>query len=936
MCSPVSADYRYWAFISYSNKDKKWALWVHRAIETYGIPAQFVNHPTPVGHLAPKRFHPLFRDRAELPAASSLGPQIAEALRASRYLIVICSPHAARSPWVNKEIITFQQFERHERILALIVDGEPNTGDARECFPEALQREEPLAADARPMADGKSNAKLKLLAGMLGVNFDALRQRDNHRRIRRLQLIVAGMLLMVAGFAFLTLYANQQRQQANLARIAETSAKEDAIKQRKEAEYQAYIANIAAADIALSAGEAKAAEHYLAACPKSLRNWEWRYLSTAGDQSFLVLKGHTGTVFSASYSPNGSRIVTGSEDHTARVWDAITGKTIWILRGHDGPVDSVAYSPDGKRIATASGGRAATVGDQTVRIWDAATGKLLTILQHQAPVNMVAWSPAGERLVTAAGRVNSYTVDPHWRRDGRNSAQIWDAETGRQLMSLVGSNGAPLSVTYSSDGRQIATGEWINTGRIWDATSGKQLTILEEKSVAVFHTIAFSPDGTQIISSGADNCAVVVWDVATGKKLPAFQGQGEVCAIFSHAGSTIVSGGTDGNMRQWDYASRRLLHVYCGHKRLIYSVAFSPDDKSILTGSEDATARLWHTDAGRSFPILRGHQGSVCSGEFSPDDSRIVTACGNWENHTDGTARIWDASTGDTLLILRGHTESVNSASYSPDGTRIVTVSNDSTARIWDATTGKELLVLRGHTKDVGAAAFSPDGTRIITTSGSWYPQGPPWAHGSDHTARVWDVATGKEVFALSNSVDTIHYYRAAFSPDGTRIITAARNFPGQPTGYVSIWDAKTGEQLAVLKGHSQGVRSAAWSSDGTRIVTAADDNTARVWDAVKGEQLLVLSGHWASVHTAAFSPDGSRIVTASNDQTVRIWDAVTGTQLLVLREHSNSAYSARFSHDGTRIVTTSKDGTARVWDSVSRQKRHQELISQTVTAGSH
>jgi tetratricopeptide (TPR) repeat protein len=218
MSDQEAFEYRYWAFISYSSRDKKWARWLHRAIETYGIPAQFVSHPTPAGQPAPKRFQPLFRDRDELAAASALGPQIEESLRSSRYLIVICSPHAAQSQWVNKEVATFQQLERHERILALIVDGEPNAGDGRECFPEALRSLEPLAADARPESDGKANAKLKLLAGMLGVSFDALRQRENHRRIRRLQLVAAVALALMTAFAALAWYANRQRVKAIAAR----------------------------------------------------------------------------------------------------------------------------------------------------------------------------------------------------------------------------------------------------------------------------------------------------------------------------------------------------------------------------------------------------------------------------------------------------------------------------------------------------------------------------------------------------------------------------------------------------------------------------------------------------------------------------------------------------------------------------------------------
>jgi tetratricopeptide (TPR) repeat protein len=215
---PLSQQYRYWAFISYSNKDKKWATWLHRAIETYGIPAQLVKHPTPIGEPAPKRFCPLFHDRAELPAASDLGAEIKDALRASRYLIVVCSRYAAQSHWVNKEIETFKRFGRRDRVLAMIIDGEPNTGDDRECFPVALRKVEPIAADVRLEGDGKANAKLKLLAGMLGVSFDAIKQREAHRQIRRLQLILSAAMLTLLVFAGMVWYSYHQRNKAIKAR----------------------------------------------------------------------------------------------------------------------------------------------------------------------------------------------------------------------------------------------------------------------------------------------------------------------------------------------------------------------------------------------------------------------------------------------------------------------------------------------------------------------------------------------------------------------------------------------------------------------------------------------------------------------------------------------------------------------------------------------
>ena len=205
-----------------------------------------------------------------------------------------------------------------------------------------------------------------------------------------------------------------------------------------------------------------------------------------------------------------------------------------------------------------------------------------------------------------------------------------------------------------------------------------------------------------------------------------------------------------------------------------------------------------------------------------------------------------------------------------------------------------EFAVLSGHGGHVISAAYSPDGTRIVTAS-------------ADKTARIWDARTGRELTVLSGHGDRVE--SAAYSPDGSRIVTASDDKTAR------IWDARTGRELTVLSGHGDSVESAAYSPDGSRIVTASDDKTARIWDARTGRELAVLSGHGDNVESAAYSPDGTRIVTTSYDKTARLWDARTGRELAVLSGHGDSVYSAAYSPDGTRIVTASYDKTARVWD---------------------
>ena len=215
--------FKYWALISYSHADAKWGDWLHTALETYRVPTRLVRKAQSKGAV-PKRIFPIFRDREELATSSSLGENIEQGLRLSRALVVICSPRSANSRWVNQEIKLYKNMGREGRILCLIIDGEPNApvgSGLLECFPPAvrfkLNREgeisdeaaEPLAADVREGKDGKRNALLKLIAGIIGVPFDELRQRDRQRRIRqRIRLGASIVAMIVAGGLIYTAVAD--------------------------------------------------------------------------------------------------------------------------------------------------------------------------------------------------------------------------------------------------------------------------------------------------------------------------------------------------------------------------------------------------------------------------------------------------------------------------------------------------------------------------------------------------------------------------------------------------------------------------------------------------------------------------------------------------------------------------------------------------------
>ena len=226
----MSAEFRYFAFISYSHADDRWSHWLHNAIETYRVPKRLIGHAGRYGPV-PARLVPVFRDRDELTGAADLTSTVREALEASAHLIVICSPAAAKSRWVNEEVRSYKRFARGDRILTLIVDGEPNAGampgqELLECFAPALRFDvepdgslsarptEPVAADVRAGKDGRTNAKLKLIAGLLGVGFDELKQRDLRRHNQRLILVTSFALVLTGVVTGLAIDARIARKAA--------------------------------------------------------------------------------------------------------------------------------------------------------------------------------------------------------------------------------------------------------------------------------------------------------------------------------------------------------------------------------------------------------------------------------------------------------------------------------------------------------------------------------------------------------------------------------------------------------------------------------------------------------------------------------------------------------------------------------------------------
>jgi WD40 repeat protein len=580
--------------------------------------------------------------------------------------------------------------------------------------------------------------------------------------------------------------------------------------------------------------------------------------------------GHQDSVRSCAWSPDGLRIVSASDDHTLRIWDAKLGTCLTALEGHRGSVLGCAWSPDGLWIASAS-------FDKTLRIWDAKLGTSLSTLQgHQDFVYCCAWSPDGLRIVSAS-----------WDK----TLRIWDAKSGNSMATLQGHQNYVRCCAWSPDGLRIVSASDDKTLRIWDAKSGTSLAILQGHEDSV-RGCAWSADGLRIVSASEDK-TLRIWNAKSGTSMATLQGHQNyvyACAWLAD-GLRIVSASRDNTLRIWDAKSCTSLATLEGHQDCVWGCAWSPDGLRIVSASNDKMLRIWDAKSGTSLATLEGHQDSMLSCAWSPDGLRIVSAS------DDKTLRIWDAKSGTSLAILQGHEDSVRGCAWSADGLRIVSASEDKTLRIWNAKSGTSMATLQGHQNFVLGCAWSPDGLRIVSAS-------------ADNTLRIWDAKSGTSLAKLEGHQGYVS--DCAWSPDGLRILSASADKT------LRIWDAKSGTNLATLDEHQNSVLGCAWSPDGLRIASASWDKTLRIWDAKSGTSLATLEGHQGYVSDCVWSPDGRRILSASADKTLRIWDAKSGTSLATLHGHQDCVNSCAWSRDGLRIVSASVDGTLRTWDATT------------------
>ncbi|BCW97388.1 MAG: hypothetical protein KatS3mg024_0215 [Armatimonadota bacterium] len=571
--------------------------------------------------------------------------------------------------------------------------------------------------------------------------------------------------------------------------------------------------------------------------------------------------GHTGSVSSVAFSPDGQTLASGSSDSTIKLWRVSDGKLLQTLTGHANGVWSVAFSPDGQTLA--SGGF-----DNTIRLWRVSDGVLRkTLSDHTATVRSVAFSPDGQTIASAS-------------EDG--SIKLWRVSTGAVLRTLIGHFGGVTSVAFSPDGQTLASGSLDNTIKLWHASTGSVIRTLTGHTGYV-ESVAFSPDG-QTLASGSLDGTAKLWRVSDGVLLQTLSGHTEYVwsVAFSLDGQRLATASNDKTIKLWRVSDGVLLRTVGGHQDGVWSVAFSPGGQLLASGSNDKTVKLWRVSDGSLERQLTAHSGHLSSIAFSPDGQTLASGS------EDATVKLWQASNGTLRKTLSGHTQYVTSIAFSPDGQTLASGSGDFTARLWHVSEGTLLQTMTDAAGHVTSVAFSPDGQ--LLANGSY--------GGTINLWRVSDGALQQTLFDQAWFVSAV-----AFSPDGQTLASGSWN------GSINLRSLPSGVLVNTLIGHTWVVTSLAFSPDGQTLASASEDMTVNLWRVADGTLLRTLIGHQDYVNCVAFSPDGQILATASNDRTIKFWRVSDGVLLRTLSDDT-SILTIAFSPDGALFAWGRADAT--------------------------
>lgn len=484
--------------------------------------------------------------------------------------------------------------------------------------------------------------------------------------------------------------------------------------------------------------------------------------------------------------------------------------------------------------------------------------------------------------------------------DCPNDLRQWEWRHLRQLLRssehvLQRAGGA---VTFSPDGRWIATAGCQKEVKIWDAETGALLFRLRGHADYPC-SVAFSADGQKLVSAGGSDKSVIVWDLTNRRIITKFKGHAEVvvAAKFTPDGRRVVSAGSDGTVRVWDLATGQEFHQL-KHDGRVWAIDISPDGELVATtsGREDRSRiQSWNLETGERIWELPGdgHQADLA---FSPNGKCLAVA--DSLHHV----RIYDRQTLQRIQVIDTFIGYSPHLTFSPDGKQIAANQADNSVRIWDAERGTVIETVRGQNSRVQNVAFRPASTEI--------------AFGTvNDFVFVYDAGAEQGTTSLhpqhgrTTAID--------FSPDGSQLASCGEN------GMVQTWNVQKGGAGTVLAKVSMPVRSLAYSPDGRYLAACGDDRIARVWDLTTSTCVTEFAEHTRALQVIAYSPDGTLIATAGRTRHVKVWEPLSGRVRYAFEHSKREVRSLAFSPDGRYLAVAGRGDPVELWELETTQRKY-------------
>ena len=688
----------YFAFISYKSEDVEWAIWLQHELEHYHLPASF-NGRSDVR----QDLRPVFRDINEL-SAGNLPKQIKQALEHSQNLIVICSPQAAKSTWVNQEVESFITSGRVDRIFPFIVEG----CSPSEFFPPALfglpKDEERLGGDVGK--NGRDVAFVKIVACMLGVSFDALWNRYEKEKAEEERKI--------------------KEQRDNLLKMRSRMMAE---KSRLTSQTDGYIAQLLA----------------LEALPKDLANPDRPYVPEAEYALRIAVNAHTFVLkhnaLWVAVSPDGLQIATDSVNNEILLWNRQNGVVENVLKGHTGRVYKVLYSPNGNHIIS-------TARDGCINIWDPNTGKLIRSMQETKVKDEIA-----HKIVKCPRNVDTTSLKSQTKLDNfmsffnSDSQEKKTATSPRHDMGTYDFMFSPVTipkteiktephystdVSLSADGNMLASVGPSRYVLIWSVESGELLSVFESPQWPN-EVVSISPSGKKLfVASGfiTSQHYGTVWDIPNKKLLFSVEvdSLGVSSAVFSEDEDDILIACSN-SVKILDSVTGEIEDTIKMSQRSPKCAYYSSDYLEVVTASEKSID-LWDLDTLELNRTLGAHMGEINSMAVS-SGSKTVVSCSE-----DGVVKIWDCKDSNCLSEERCMNkisevsidksqikcnldaellDDICCVDYSPDGQYMLTGISHETIIIWNVQTEAQVYSIEADY--FNNAYFSDDGKQIVAVS---------------------------------------------------------------------------------------------------------------------------------------------------------------------------------------------------------------------------